>query len=62
MGESSGGWITIVIVVLALAALTFYALRRRGGSGGKYGFGPLGTFGGKGDDGLGRGLGGGDGH
>ncbi len=54
IGEGSGGWITVAIVLAVIAALTFYALRRPGGGGGKYGFGPLGTFGGKGDDGLGR--------
>ena len=37
-----------------IAGLTFFALRKPGGSGGKRGFGPLGTFGGQGDDGLGR--------
>lgn len=62
IGESSGGWLTVAIVLAVLAALTFFALRKPGGSGGKRGFGPLGTFGGDGDDGLGRGLGGGDGH
>ena len=54
IGESSGGWITIGIVVAVIAGLTFFALRKPGGSGGKRGFGPLGTFGGQGDDGLGR--------
>jgi hypothetical protein len=62
IGESSGGWVTLAIVLAVLAGLTFFALRKPGGRGGKGGFGPLGTFGGKGDDGLGRGLGGGDGH
>ncbi len=54
IGESSGGWITIAIVLAVIAGLTFFAFRKPGGSGGKRGFGPLGTFGGEGDDGLGR--------
>ncbi|MEQ1874260.1 MAG: hypothetical protein ABL953_11085 [Ilumatobacteraceae bacterium] len=61
IGDSSGGWITLAIVLAVIAALTFFAYRKPGG-GGKRGFGPLGSFGGDGDDGLGRGLGGGDGH
>ena len=57
IGES-GSWITLAIVLVVFAALTFFAFRRKGGSGGKRGFGPMGTFGGDGDDGLGRHSGG----